>query len=390
MKKRRYTDNPQATDSVTSGSDLWGSSGFVVPPGPHYEPPFAGGVSCYASPESCCCLYPFHAYGRLHLLKTLKPEYAGVPLYETMLQKEFSIGYQLDHPNIRRTLGWDAAEGPRHGIILEYVDGVTLRELMDSGKLTRALSRKVAGELCSALQYMHSKQIVHRDLKPENILITYNGQNVKLIDFSLSDCDDSCLLKVPAGTRRYMAPELFQPASSWDLRCDIYSLGVILGEMGALLHDRRLKKVASVCTRLDKEKRYPDAARVWAALRRRNVWRWTAAAAAVAALLVGWQLAGQAGTSPVEADFALPPSRGNVVISPSCRQLLFEELGRVQSSHTCTEQDSLRLVTRLHQALDRDYPLPEQKQSAAYRQEWQTLVGAVGRLMNRRRNALNQ
>ena len=91
-------------------------------------------------------------------------------------------------------------------ILLEYVDGVTLKEFMQHGKLTRPVAVKIINELCSALQYIHSKQIVHRDLKPDNILITHNGNNVKLIDFSLSDCDDYDVLKLPAGTRYYLAP----------------------------------------------------------------------------------------------------------------------------------------------------------------------------------------
>lgn len=228
---------------------------------------------------------------------------------------------------------------------------------------------------------MHSKQIVHRDLKPENILITHNGQNVKLIDFSLSDCDDSYLLKVPAGTKRYMAPELLQPASSWDFRCDLYSLGVILREMGVLLHDRRLKRVASVCMQPDKEKRYADAAAVVEALQARSSWRWGVAAVAVVVLLAGWQLAGRMEASSGETDFVMPAARGNSVIAPSCRQILFEEFGRMPYA----AQDSVRLMERLRQALDRIYPLPEQKQSAAYRQEWRAIGEEVRRMIRRNR-----
>lgn len=151
--------------------------------------------------------------------------YEGTVFYEQALKKEFNIGYQLEHPHICRTLGWESVPSIGCCILLEYVDGVTLKEFMQHGKLTRPVAVKIINELCSALQYIHSKQIVHRDLKPDNILITHNGNNVKLIDFSLSDCDDYDVLKLPAGTRYYLAPEMLQPDVSLDLRADIYSLG---------------------------------------------------------------------------------------------------------------------------------------------------------------------
>ena len=72
----------------------------------------------------------------------------------------------------------------------------------------KKLSRKIVSQLCDVLEYIHSKQVIHKDLKPENILITHNGQNVKLIDFGLSDSDDYAPLKFHAGTQAYAAPEL--------------------------------------------------------------------------------------------------------------------------------------------------------------------------------------
>lgn len=133
---------------------------------------------------------------------------------------------------------------------------------MQHGKLTLPLAIKIITELCSALQYIHSKQIVHRDLKPSNILITHNGNNIKLIDFSLSDCDDYDVLKLPAGTRYYLAPEIFQSGTSLDLRADIYSLGVIIGEMATLLKDKHLAAISRKCTRQKRDKRYASATEV--------------------------------------------------------------------------------------------------------------------------------
>lgn len=80
---------------------------------------------------------------------------------------------------------------------------------------------------------MHQQQVVHRDVKPSNVMITHSGGYVKLIDFGLADTDSHAILKQPAGTLRYMAPEQAQLAQA-DVRNDIYSLGVILQEMNGL------------------------------------------------------------------------------------------------------------------------------------------------------------
>ena len=195
-------------------------------------------------------------------MKTLQPDYATQAFYQKALQKEFNIGYQLEHPHICRTLGWENVEGIGQCIILEYIDGLTLKEWMEEGKLTKELSQKIIIELCEALQYLHKKQIVHRDLKPSNILITHNGNNVKLIDFGLSDCDDYDILKLPAGTRYYLAPEVLVPGSPLDSRSDIYSLGIILGEMASILNDKNLASISRKCTQRSPEKRYTSTSEI--------------------------------------------------------------------------------------------------------------------------------
>src|SRR5574344_2071165 len=128
-------------------------------------------IEVYESKQGYNSLYRCQRYGRLHILKTLQPSYRSQNIYETALRKEFAIGYQLDHPNICHTLGWEQVKDLGNCILLEYIDGMTLKEFMKQKLLTRALAYKFIDELCNALQYIHSKQIVHRDLKPGNILI---------------------------------------------------------------------------------------------------------------------------------------------------------------------------------------------------------------------------
>lgn len=134
------------------------------------------------------------------------------------------------------------------------------------------------------LVYIHRKQIVHRDLKPENILISHNGGNVKVIDFGFSDSDNYAVNKVKAGTAAYTSPEMLAEGGG-DSSTDIYSLGVIIREMGG-----RYRAVAAKCCNQDKAKRYADAAGVEAAISRRRSVRTVVpsviAAAAVLALLL--------------------------------------------------------------------------------------------------------
>ena len=136
----------------------------------------------YSSASGYSRLFRCERYGKVHVLKALQPFYVNSVLHEQALRKEFNIGYQLEHPHICHTLGWEQVPGLGNCILMEYIDGVTLKELMEQGRLTDALAYKIIGELCDALSYLHQKQIIHRDLKPANILITHNGNNVKLID----------------------------------------------------------------------------------------------------------------------------------------------------------------------------------------------------------------
>lgn len=359
------------------------TSGFVE------EKTFAGTSTfaelheIYSSPSGYNRLFRCERYGRLHVLKTLQALYAGSSFHEQVLRKEFNIGYQLDHPHICHTLGWEQVPGLGYCILLEYVDGITLKEFMEQGKLTPLLARKFITELCSALQYLHSKQIIHRDLKPTNILITYNGNNVKLIDFGLSDRDDYDVLKMPAGTRYYLAPETLQADVSLDLRADIYSLGVVIGEMATLLKDKRLAAISRKCTQRKREKRYASAEEIVAALEgnRSSVRRYVVAAA-VALVVIAGGVAGYWQSVREKEPLVSLPVYGNVSVSDACRRILADErirLNRLQKEDNrggqplTAEEDIVRLLARLKAALDDEYPLPVQQQSEAYRRQWELL-----------------
>lgn len=184
--------------------------------------------------------------GKLYLLKGLKPEFHDQTLYRQFLLKEYDIHRILSHPNIVPCIGLQMVEELGDCIVMEYVQGQTLREILQHrADLSPAqylfMAKRIAGQLAEAMRYIHSVQVIHRDLKPENILVTDNSTNVKVLDFGLSDTDSYVILKQPAGTQRYIAPELLQGETHADARVDIYSYGVILHELFA---DGRLKRRA--------------------------------------------------------------------------------------------------------------------------------------------------
>lgn len=194
-------------------------------------------------------------YGKRFVLKGLRSEYRDDPVFNMCMAKEFEIGITLDHANIRRTIGFEDVDGLGKRIILEYIDGETLAGALSKGSLTSDKATSVAIQVADALKYLHSKQICHRDLKPENILISHQGDTVKIIDFNLSDSDDYIVLKNPAGSRRYMAPELSEPDSKPTPETDYYSFGVIMQELSEASGNRQLEFVAKRCMDYDPCKR---------------------------------------------------------------------------------------------------------------------------------------
>lgn len=235
------------------------SSGIIGDPLGDYDSSFTDIEIVSSSGYNLVCRAK--RYGRLWLLKGLAEKFRNEPIYRTMLRKEFDLMMHLHDSHIALASSLEYVPGIGECIVMEYIDGVSLREwLMQDVTLGR--KQYVARQLIEAVRYVHLCGIVHRDLKPENIMITRNGDNVKLIDFGLSDSDSYDILKQAAGTPGYISPEQrINPEA--DIRNDIYSLGCVLRDINPgrnfnsiarrclLPADRRFSSIAELTDRLE-------------------------------------------------------------------------------------------------------------------------------------------
>ena len=248
--------------------DQSSDSGFVN------KPFVSGGTDEFVDYVEMPCggfnrLFRAKRYGKWFVLKGLKSEFSSNPIYRNLLDKEFELGMMLSHPNIVTFYGreFDATVGDC--IVMECVDGVTLSDFLET-KPTSDIVMKVVGEILSAMSYFHGLQVIHRDIKPSNILVTRNGNNVKIIDFGFSDTDSHVILKQPAGTARYAAPEQVEGSVALDNRADIYSFGVVLKDIVAVTGFCGCSAVVRKCTQTDREKRYSNVGDVLSAIRMRR------------------------------------------------------------------------------------------------------------------------
>lgn len=178
---------------------------------------------------------------QLHLdrpvaLKILAPWLAAEPGFAERFSREARVLAKLNHPNIVTI--HDFGQAARFFFLLmEYVDGVNLRQAMQAGRFEPAQALSLVPKICDALQYAHSEGILHRDIKPDNILLDARGR-VKIADFGIAKLageQEPALTLTRSGMRlgtpAYMAPEQVEKPGSVDHRADIYSLGVVLYEM---------------------------------------------------------------------------------------------------------------------------------------------------------------
>lgn len=153
-------------------------------------------------------------------------------------QREAAIAARLRHPHIVQIYDYGSLP-PFHYAVLEYIDGVSLRErLARQGRLPLPEALLIFRHIAQALDYAHSLNIVHCDVSPANILIARQGNRAVLTDFGVARDGDAPVAgpRVVMGTPGYLSPEHANPASSLTHLSDIYCLGVVFYHMlaGAL------------------------------------------------------------------------------------------------------------------------------------------------------------
>ena len=229
----------------------------------------------HSSASGYAVLYRADRDGRFRVYKCLKPEFRGEPLYERLLRKEFEIGYSLRHPHLVEYYSFLNLPGYGNAIEMEWVDGCPL----DRARLSPKEARTLTDQLCDALSYLHSKGVVHRDLKPSNLLVTFAGKQLKVIDFGYADTEAHSILKQPAGTASYAAPEVLA-GESGDSRSDLYSAGKALAGLPGIP-----QRVIRRCCQADPSRRYASPDEMRKALQSAH-WGWWLVAGLALALVV--------------------------------------------------------------------------------------------------------
>ncbi|MBI3861414.1 MAG: serine/threonine protein kinase [Planctomycetia bacterium] len=184
---------------------------------------------------------------RLVAVKILPPGIGADPAFADRFAREAQALARLRHPSIVTIHEFGQTEG-LFFFVMEYVDGVNLRQLLNAGRMAPREALAIVPQICDALQYAHDHGIVHRDIKPENILLDRRG-HVTVADFglakivgretsALSAAGQSESPSAPGteagqvvGTPHYMAPEQVAHPAEVDHRADIYSLGVVFYQM---------------------------------------------------------------------------------------------------------------------------------------------------------------
>jgi serine/threonine protein kinase len=214
---------------------------------------------------------------RLVAVKVVRPDLESESAFQERFLREARTLAKLRHPFIVTVYDVYGAEG-FYGLVMEYVEGSSLRELLSEGSITERDVLDISAQMTEALQHAHENGVVHRDIKPENVLVDSHGR-VRLVDFGLATLfgpesgprspDDDRVV----GTLRYMAPEQLSMPESVDHRADIYSTGVVCYEMLAhelpgpdrtppsqkAFSDPRLDPIVLCALERERERRYPEA-----------------------------------------------------------------------------------------------------------------------------------
>jgi len=213
-----------------------------------------------------CDLFRIMIHNKFHVLKKLKEEYKDSQQHIESLRREFEIGFQLDHPNIVRYIEYKTNDNVQ-SILLEFIDGSTLTDVINKQSISLDSEQKknIILQLCSSIEYLHSKQTYHLDLKPDNILITFRGKNLKLIDFGHSLTDGNT--NKVGGTKTFMLPG--RENSTFDASDDIYAIGKIIEHLlsnNSSKKDINWNQIINKCLKTDSVEKFKSINELVAAI----------------------------------------------------------------------------------------------------------------------------
>ena len=177
-----------------------------------------------------------HTLDRLVAIKVLKSEYAEDEEFVKKFMMECQSAAKLNHPNIVGIYDFHEIEldgKPVYFIVMEYIDGITLKELIEKkGFIPEEEAVDIALQILEALKEAHSHGVIHRDIKPHNIMISKSGI-VKVTDFGIARATSNHTMTTTMdaiGSVHYFSPEQARGAFT-DQRTDIYSFGIVFYEM---------------------------------------------------------------------------------------------------------------------------------------------------------------
>ncbi len=167
-------------------------------------------------------------------IKVLNSTLTSDPDIVRRFERESVVIAQLNHPNIVHVIDRGFAGG-RYYFVMEYVDGTSLREVIDSDRIPLNTKLEMMVVVCKALDYAHKNGVIHRDIKPTNILIDRQG-NAMVADFGIAQIIGSPETEMTSsdvimGTLSYMSPEQKVSSTNVDQTTDIYAMGVIIYEL---------------------------------------------------------------------------------------------------------------------------------------------------------------
>lgn len=173
-----------------------------------------------------------HLLNRFVAIKILKTELSDDEDFVARFKREATSVARVSHPNIVNVHDV-GTENHINFIVLEYIDGKTLKQLIkENGRISTLETLDIAYQIAKALECAHKSHIIHRDIKPDNIMISEDNM-VKVMDFGIAKVADSRTatnFNNVMGTVRYFSPEQAK-GSFVDCRTDIYSLGIVMYEM---------------------------------------------------------------------------------------------------------------------------------------------------------------